>query len=84
MVIQKSKVSKEDSKNYGEESTRTIGYFHTVPQAYKCLVDQEILESDATSIKELIDEIKLFKSEIMEHLSGLEEMRNYSKLKMVN
>lgn len=64
MLVQKSKVTKEGSKTFGEESTKTIGYYHTMPQALKGLVDQEILESDATSFKELVEEVRQLKAEI--------------------
>jgi len=79
MVIKKAKVSKEGSKNIGEETTRIIGYYHTVQQAFKSLVDQEILDSKATSLKELAEEVRAFKSEIMQHFAFLEEMRTYGK-----
>ena len=71
MLIQKSKVTKEGSRNLGAESTKIIGFYHTIPQAFKGLVDQELLESNATSFKEVVEEIRQLKKELTEMLNKL-------------
>jgi len=68
MVIQKSVISKPGSKHKGEESTTTLGYFRTVQQAFKFLLQQQILDSDATSFKELIEEVARIEKELKESI----------------
>jgi len=64
MVIVKGTVTKAGSKHLGEESTSTLGYFRTIQQAIKCILHQQILDSDATTLKQLRAEILRFEAEI--------------------
>ena len=69
MVIQKSVISKPGSKHKGEESTATLGYFRTVQQAFKFLLQQQILDSDATSFEELIEEVERIEKELKQAIT---------------
>lgn len=46
------------------EEWREVSYHPTLDKALSYIVDQEILDSDATTLSELIDEIKGFQREI--------------------
>jgi len=43
-----------------------LGYFRNLEQVAKFLVDRKVRVSDATGFRELLDEVRLFKNELME------------------
>ena len=68
MVNEKGINQKKGSKNFGQETLRTLGYFGDLPQCGKFLVDQKVLISDATSFGALVDEIRGYRDEVMKAL----------------
>ena len=48
----------KEGKNKGDEYLHPIGYYSTVESCMEGLLQYKIKKSDATSIKELVDEIK--------------------------
>lgn len=54
-----NKVSKcKSGKNAGKEKLETIGYYSTVEAACQGILDQAIKESAATSIRELLEDVR--------------------------
>lgn len=68
MVHEKGTNKKKDSDNFGQETLKTLGYFRTLQQCGKFLIDNKVLTSNATSFKELVDEIQGFRDEVMKAL----------------
>lgn len=56
-------------KKTGNETFRSLGYFGTINQAIKSLVNMEIKQSTATSLRELLTEVKSIKSLIDEKIN---------------
>ncbi|AMQ66562.1 replication initiation protein [Bacillus phage Shbh1] len=54
--ILKQYSGKQDKK--GNELYKTLGYYGTVPEAVKRIVNLRIMQSTATSLKELSEDIK--------------------------
>lgn len=68
IVNEKRIITKEGSTNLGKESLVFLGSFRDLPQCGKFLVDHKVRISDATSFKELVDEIRGFRDEVMKAL----------------
>jgi len=67
-VNMKRTVTKEGSKNFGNESLVPLAYLRNLPQCAKFLIDHKVRMSDATTFKELLEEVRQFKKELMELL----------------
>jgi len=67
-VNEKRTVQKEDSKNFGQETLVPLAYLKNLPQCAKFLIDRKVRVSDATTFKELLEEVRQFKKELMELL----------------
>ena len=57
VTLNEKKIAQE-GKAKGEEYLSAIGYYNTVESCMEGLLQHKIKKSDATSIKELVDEIK--------------------------
>jgi len=68
MVNEKGTNQSKDSKNFGKETLKTLGYFHELPQCGKFLINHKVLTSDATGFRELVSEIESFRDEVMKAL----------------
>ena len=68
MVNEKNINKKKDSDNYGQETLKTLGYFNSLQQCGKFLIDHKVLTSDATSFKELVAEVRAFRDEVIRAL----------------
>ena len=59
-VYELSIVKDKDSKNFGEKTRKAIGYFSTMKQAYKFIVDRKVKITgltDLNTVMEKMDEI---------------------------
>ena len=56
ILNEKKKIQK--GENEGKEYLSAVGYYNTVESCMEGLLQHKIKKSDATSIKELLDEIK--------------------------
>lgn len=74
IILYKIGVKGENSKNPGEESRQTIGYYDNFGSLLNKLVKEELLENnnDYNSIKEIIDKIEEFKKDILEKIEEIE------------
>ena len=67
-VNMKRTVTKKDSENFGKEALVPLAYLKNLPQCAKFLIDHKVRVSDATTFKELLEEVRQFKKELMELL----------------
>lgn len=63
-VVNQKGVAGEDTKNPGEETLRQIGFFETLSQCYKFLINKQIRDSDCRSFKEVISLVRELNEEI--------------------
>lgn len=72
IILYKIGTKGENSKNPGEESRQTIGYYDNFSSLLNKLVKEELLENNNNydSIKEIIDKIEEFKKDILEKIEG--------------
>ncbi|MEN8075716.1 hypothetical protein ABFP60_02075 [Clostridioides difficile] len=56
-VYEISKVKDKDSKNFGKETKKAIGYFSTMHQAYKFIVDREVRITGLTDLNTVMEKI---------------------------
>jgi hypothetical protein len=54
----------------GNKVSRTLGYFNSVNQAVNFIIKRKLMRSDATTLKELLDELKRIEKWI-EELVGI-------------
>lgn len=57
-IILNEKKKVKSGENEGKEYISPVGYYHTVEDCMEGLLQHKIRESQATSIRELVDEIK--------------------------
>lgn len=62
--------NKGKENEYERENFKTLGYFSSVEQAVKKLIDMEIKASKAESLSELLKDIKAIKKWIESKLEG--------------
>lgn len=68
----------QKGKSKGQEVETIVGYYHDLEDALKALVREDILRSKATSLKEVINIIKLTKAEIDSSI-GIKNVRRTRK-----
>ena len=70
VMLNKKSVIKA-GENAGQETQTTVGYYTDLTHCLQGLVDQAVRESSATSVKELLTEIRALKQEIADKLGGI-------------
>lgn len=63
ILIEKSIVQKEDSKNYGKETFKNIAYYGTIENLYNGLIEKEIKEN--VELLNNIEKVIEMKNEIL-------------------
>lgn len=63
ILIEKSIVQKEDSKNYGKETFKNIAYYGTIENLYNGLIEKEIKEN--VELLNNIEKVIEIKNEIL-------------------
>mgnify|MGYP001488279732 CR=1 FL=1 len=58
-----------NEKGEEREGFRVLGYYGTIEQAIRSLVEKKIKQSAATNLKELLEEVKIIKAEISEKIT---------------
>lgn len=61
----------QDGKNKGNEYDSTLGYYGSIPEVIKAYVKQKQLESNATTLQELLAETR----EIYQYVKNLFEQK---------
>jgi len=67
-VILNEKITRKNGKNAGEVRLKTIGYYATLTGCLEGLVDYSVRMSKATTVEELMREIKDLKKMIKDKL----------------
>ena len=57
-VYEISEVKDKESKNFGKETKKAIGYFSTMHQAYKFIVDREVRVTGLTDLDTVMEKMK--------------------------
>lgn len=56
-VYEISEVKDKESKNFGKETKKAIGYFSTMHQAYKFIVDREVRVTGLTDLDTVMEKM---------------------------
>ena len=56
-VYERSEVKDKESKNFGKETKKAIGYFSTMHQAYKFIVDREVRVTGLTDLDTVMEKM---------------------------
>jgi hypothetical protein len=57
-IVLNEKKKVKSGENKGKEYISPVGYYHTVENCMDALIELKIRESQATSLKELVDEVR--------------------------
>lgn len=63
-IVNQKGIAGKESKNPGVETLRPVGYFGTLSQCLKFLVNKQVLDSDCRSFKDVVSLIQKLNEEI--------------------
>lgn len=63
-VYEHSIIKEKESKNFGKETKKAVGYLTTIEQAFKILVDREIKGSGMSDFKTIMNKISELRFDI--------------------
>ncbi|MDU2291926.1 MAG: hypothetical protein E7D69_17995 [Clostridium celatum] len=63
-VYEHSIVKEKESKNFGKETKKAVGYLTTIEQAFKFLIDREIKGSGMSDFKTIMNKISELRFDI--------------------
>ena len=69
-IIYEQRTTGEKAKNAGEVVDKVVGYFPTIESCLKVIPTKALLRSDATTLKEAIDELKMYRNLILKLAEG--------------
>jgi len=76
ILVKKSQIKEEKSKNFGEDKFEPIGYYSNIPDALKSLfnkkIKQKIEEKDFNSYNEFLKDLKDVEKKLSKDITALE------------
>ena len=68
-VYEHSVVKEKESKNFGEEVKKAVGYLTTIDQAFKFLIDREVKGTGMEDFNTIMNKIAELRSDIERYLN---------------
>ena len=84
ILKEKSVVKDKDSKRFGEETFRTLGFYPSVSQLLESSVVRELRSQDFDSLKEMEAELKRLSNVVQVNISKLDFDSLKKELKVLN